>query len=301
VEGEGLRQANQVFGYTRLMVAALGIGGGTAALERAVDYSKVRVQFGSPLCEKQGYTHRLLVPHAVRLEAARAYVEEVARRLEETDKDLQVEGSVAKYFATEAADRAANDAIQAFGGYGYMREYEVEKIKRDVKILTIYEGTSEIQRNIISVFRMRETVRTKAGFYGAMAEEAARLGDELMGDPLSNAVHALNLAITEMRRQKLSTLQYAMFLLADMAAWLEVALELAKKARYRRHPKRSVEFMKAASRVQTLEAMEALLMNTMKMGIESQELSMILESIGVPRLYKGLVSDMDLIARELVS
>jgi alkylation response protein AidB-like acyl-CoA dehydrogenase len=145
VEGQGLKQANQVFGYTRLMVATFGLGGGVAALERAIRYSKERVQFGTPLAEKQGYTHRLLVPHAVRLEAARAYIEKTGERLDTGEEDLQVEGSIAKYFATEAGDAAANDAIQAFGGYGYMREYEVEKIKRDVKILTIYEGTSEIQ------------------------------------------------------------------------------------------------------------------------------------------------------------
>jgi len=165
VEGQGLKQANQVFGYTRLMVATFGLGGGMASLEKTVRYSKERIQFGTTLSEKQGYTHRLLVPHAVQLEAARAYIEEVARRLDTDEEDLQVEGSIAKYFTTEAGDAMANDGIQAFGGYGYIREYEVEKIKRDVKILTIYEGTSEIQRSIISMFRLRTTVRSKGGFY----------------------------------------------------------------------------------------------------------------------------------------
>ncbi|MBW1870259.1 MAG: acyl-CoA dehydrogenase family protein, partial [Deltaproteobacteria bacterium] len=133
VEGQGLKQANQVFGYTRLMVATFGLGGGMASLEKTVRYSKERVQFGTTLSRKQGYTHRLLVPHAVQLEAARAYIEEVARRLDTNEEDLQVEGSIAKYFSTEAGDAMANDGIQAFGGYGYIREYEVEKIKRDVK------------------------------------------------------------------------------------------------------------------------------------------------------------------------
>ena len=116
VEGQGLKQANKVFGYTRLMVATFGLGGGVAALERSIKYSRERVQFGTALAEKQGYTHRLLVPHAVQLEAARAYIEEVARRLDTDEEDLQVEGSIAKYFATEAGDSMANDAIQAFGG-----------------------------------------------------------------------------------------------------------------------------------------------------------------------------------------
>jgi alkylation response protein AidB-like acyl-CoA dehydrogenase len=144
VEGQGLKQANKVFGYTRLMVATFGLGGGMAALEKAVAYAKERIQFGTPLVEKQGYTHQLLVPSAVQLEAARAHIEKTALRLDSGEEDLQVEGSVSKYFATEAGDAAANRAIQALGGYGYIREFEVEKIKRDVKITTIFEGTSDL-------------------------------------------------------------------------------------------------------------------------------------------------------------
>ena len=90
-----------------------------------------------------------------KLEAARAYIEEVAARLDSGETDLQVEGSIAKLFATETANACADAAIQALGGYGYIREYDVEKIKRDVKITTIYEGTSEIQQLIISTFRWR--------------------------------------------------------------------------------------------------------------------------------------------------
>ncbi|UCE34371.1 MAG: acyl-CoA dehydrogenase family protein, partial [Deltaproteobacteria bacterium] len=108
VEGVGLKQANTVFGYTRLMVATFGLAAGVAALERAIPYAKERIQFGTPLTEKQGYTHKLLVPHAVRLGAARAYIEEVARRIDAGEGDLQVEGSIAKYFATEVGDAAAN-------------------------------------------------------------------------------------------------------------------------------------------------------------------------------------------------
>ena len=79
VEGQGLRQAQLVFGYTRLMVAAFGLGAGWAALDRAIPYSQERIQKGGPLSEKQGYTHKLIVPHvAVRLEASRAYIEETA-------------------------------------------------------------------------------------------------------------------------------------------------------------------------------------------------------------------------------
>jgi alkylation response protein AidB-like acyl-CoA dehydrogenase len=145
VPGQGLKQANKVFGYTRLMVASMGLGAGEAALEIAVPYAKERIQFGTSLSEKQGYTHKLIVPNVIRLAAASAYIDEIAHLLDGTAHDLQVEGAIAKYFATEAADRTANDCIQALGGYGYISEFEVEKIKRDVKITCIYEGTSEIQ------------------------------------------------------------------------------------------------------------------------------------------------------------
>ncbi|GAH15541.1 unnamed protein product, partial [marine sediment metagenome] len=111
------------------------------------------IQFKTPLSEKQGYTHKLVVPHAVRLTAAATYIDEVATRLDAGEHDLEVEGSIAKLFATESANKAADDAMQALGGYGYITEYGVEKIKRDVKITCIYEGTSEIQQNIISTFR----------------------------------------------------------------------------------------------------------------------------------------------------
>ncbi len=303
IEGQGLKQANQVFGYTRLMVATLGIGGGTAAMERAINYSKVRVQFGSPLCEKQGYTHKLLVPHVVRLEAARAYVESVAKRLDEDPHGgMEVEGSIAKYFATETADQAANDAIQAFGGYGYMREYEVEKIKRDVKILTIYEGTSEIQRNIISVFRMRETVRSKGGFYNELAEEVKGVGDELYGPVLKRGFQVLNNLIFAARQRKLTTYQYIMFLLADIMTLMEVAARFAIKVKDldASYP-RSRPFMEAASRIFTREAIERLYLNALKIGVEDGNLINSLDQLRLDQVLKGTMEDMDIVAKELVA
>src|SRR5581483_3024921 len=141
---QGLNQAQAVFGYTRLMVAAFAMGAGWSALDRAMAYSLTRIQGGGPLAEKQGYTHKLIVPHAARLEAARAVVEEVSARLDNGETFLNTEGAVAKYLASEAGIAAADAAIQALGGYGYTREYMVEKIRRDVRITTIYEGTSEI-------------------------------------------------------------------------------------------------------------------------------------------------------------
>src|SRR6202142_3623770 len=96
VEGQGLLQAQAVFGYTRLMVAAFGLGAGWAALDRAIPYSTKRIQARSPLSEKQGYTHKLIVPNVVRLEAARSYIEETAVRIDAGEGSLNTEGAIAK-------------------------------------------------------------------------------------------------------------------------------------------------------------------------------------------------------------
>jgi alkylation response protein AidB-like acyl-CoA dehydrogenase len=305
IEGQGLKQANQVFGYTRLMVATFGLGGGVASLERAIRYSKERVQFGGPLSEKQGYTHKLLVPHAVQLEAARAYIEKTAHRLDSGDEDLQVEGSIAKYFATEAGDAMANDGIQAFGGYGYMREYEVEKIKRDVKILPLYEGTSEIQRNIISVFRMRETVRSKGRHYLDMAESLEKLPEDLGAQLLAAAIGILNEVILTTRKQKLTKSQYVMFQLADMMAWCEVGDALCQKAATYKERGRTPEFIKATARLFAREVAEKVYLNGLRIACgcdkDMDELKERLNSFDLAQAMKANLSDMDLVARELVA
>ncbi len=227
VEGKGLEQANEVFGFTRLMVAAFGLGAGEEALDRAIAYGHERIQFGEPLYSKQGYTHKLIVPHAVRLEAARAYCEAVAERLDGGEPGLQVEGAVAKYFASEAGNAAADAAIQAHGGYGYTQEYEVEKIRRDVRITTIYEGTSEILQSIIGTHRWRMSVKTKGGFYREMATSLRELGT---GRAAALAADALADTFLACHRQKLPREQWAMFELARLATEVETAVALADKA-----------------------------------------------------------------------
>ena len=230
--GMGLKQANEVFAYTRLMVAAFGLGAGLSAMEKAVKFASERIQFGTPLLEKQGYTHKLLVPNIVRLTAAQAYIEEIARRIDSGDTEIMVEGSIAKYFATEAGNTAAEAAIQALGGYGYMHEYEVEKIKRDVRITTIYEGTSEIQQNIIYLFRWRTTIKSKGEFYRGLAEEMHLLSKQSGLESsaiIAQAVALLNDLIFFAHNNKLTRQQHVQFLLADMISWTEVAMALARK------------------------------------------------------------------------
>ena len=301
-EGLGLKQANEVFGYTRLMVATFGLGAGMAALEKAVDYSKTRIQFGGPLCEKQGYMHRLIVPNAVRLEAARAYIEKTARRLDSGEEDLQVEGSISKYFATEAGDAMANDAIQALGGYGYTREYEVEKIKRDVKITTIFEGTSEIQRNIIAMFRMRETVRSKGEYYRKMAEGLDRLADGCGAAWVAAALRAANACVSKTRAAKLTKSQHVLFLLADVMTWAEVGEALCEKAASAAGASRG--YLMAASRLFAREVAEKVYCNGMKIACGCdpciQEMLPVLEPLQPAKNLAGYMKDMDAIAAHLI-
>ena len=233
VEGQGLKQANAVFGYTRLMVGAFGLGGGQAAMDRAIAYARTREQFGSPLIDKQGYALKLLVPHWIGLVAGRAYVEETALRIDQGEHDLQVEGSVAKYWCTEVGSRAANAALQAMGGYGYTREYMVEKYLRDVRITTIYEGTSEIQQSIIGLFRWKETVRSKGAFYGGLAaamDELATARPELGADLVASALRGLNSTLQFCHQGRLTRQQFILFHLADLATQVEVAAALTRKA-----------------------------------------------------------------------
>ena len=233
VEGQGLKQANAVFGYTRLMVGAFGLGAGKAALERAVRYAKERIQFGSPLIEKEGYGAKLIVPNWVALEAGRAYAEEIALRLDSGEEGLQVEGAVAKLWCTEAGNKTAEDAIQALGGYGYTREYIVEKIKRDVRITTIYEGTSEILQSIIGMFRWKETVRSKGGWYESLAGALDTLHEargDLGADLVADATRDLNAVIQYCHKKRTATRQSVQFALADMMTACEVAGAFCRRA-----------------------------------------------------------------------
>lgn len=272
--GNGLKQANKVFGYTRLMVAGMGLGAGEAALEIAIPYAKERIQFGSPLSEKQGYTHKLIIPNVVRMTAADAYIEEVAHRLDRSEEDLQVEGAIGKIFATEMADRTANDCIQALGGYGYICEFGVEKIKRDVKITCIYEGTSEIQQNIISTFRWKTTRKTKGAYYGAMVEEMLGL-DKLVPDAgcrfYGMAADALNKTIDLAHNNRLTRQQAVMFTLADMMTYVEVGIALARKAvRLAQANDTEAEKFKAMARVFAGEVTALVSENVLKVAMSGE-------------------------------
>jgi alkylation response protein AidB-like acyl-CoA dehydrogenase len=308
VTGLGLKQANAVFGFTRLMVASMGLGAGEAALSIAIPYAKERIQFGSPLSEKQGYTHKLVVPNAVRLEAADAYIEEIAVRFDSGETDLDVEGSIAKYFATEVANKTADDGIQALGGYGYIAEYEVEKIKRDVKITCIYEGTSEIQQSIISTFRWRTSRRTKGRYYADIQAEMEAM-DTSMDDAgcrfYGLSAKALNETITIAHDNRLTRKQYVMFALADMMTYLEVGVALARRAkRLADAGDAKAEKIKAMSRIFASEVSDLVVRNTRKIlmgtGIYSPEaVSEFMQKVSANDLAassQNIINDMDRVA-----
>lgn len=305
VPGKGLKQANKVFGYTRLMVAAMALGAGRAALDIAVPYAKERIQFGEPLSEKQGYTHKLIVPHAVRLEAASAYLDEIALRLDSVDEDLQVEGAIAKLFTTEYANRAADDAIQALGGYGYISEFEVEKIKRDVKITCIYEGTSEIQQNIISTFRWKKTRKTKGEYYNSIYSEFNSKSDDAGSRFYALAAKALNDTITLVHDNKLTRKQYIMFALADMMAHVEIGASMARKAiALTEAGDPGAEKIRAMSRIFANEAIQIVAQNAMKilMGsglFDQKSIFSFMETISYNEMissYHNVINDMDKVA-----
>jgi alkylation response protein AidB-like acyl-CoA dehydrogenase len=233
VEGQGLVQAQAVFGYTRLMVAGFGLGAGWAALERAIRYAQERVAAGGPLMRKQGFTHKLLVPNAVRLEAARAFIEWTADRIDAGEPDLATEGAIAKYLATEAGNRAAEDAIQAHGGNGYTREYMVEKIKRDVRITTIYEGTSEILEWTTARDRWQLHLKSRGAHYLDWAERAERLHAErkdVGARHAALALRALAAVLERCRIDKLTRHQHVLFRLGELVAQAEGAAVFAERA-----------------------------------------------------------------------
>lgn len=146
--GEGFKQALQILDGGRISIAALSVGLAQGALDAALKYSTERRQFGRSLSEFQAIQFKLAAM-ATEVEASRLMTYRAAY-LRDNKRDFAIEASKAKYFASEVAVRTATEAVQIHGGYGYIKEYPVEKFYRDAKLLTIGEGTSEIQKIVIS-------------------------------------------------------------------------------------------------------------------------------------------------------
>ena len=146
--GTGFITVMKTLDMSRPGIASLGIGLAQAALDEAVTYAKQRVQFGKPIISFQAVQH-ILADMAIQLEAGRALVYGAAKHIDKHPKDMSKVSSMCKVFATDMAMKVTTDAVQVLGGYGYMKEYPVEKMMRDAKILQIYEGTNQIQRNVV--------------------------------------------------------------------------------------------------------------------------------------------------------
>jgi acyl-CoA dehydrogenase len=147
-EGQGFKVAMQTLDNTRPGTAAGAVGVARAAFEHSVEYARERVQFGQPIAMNQGVNF-LVADMAAEIEAARLLVWQAAWLLDQ-GKRATLQSSYAKRFAADTAMKVTTDAVQIFGGYGYMKEYPVEKLMRDAKLFQIYEGTSQIQRLVIA-------------------------------------------------------------------------------------------------------------------------------------------------------
>jgi alkylation response protein AidB-like acyl-CoA dehydrogenase len=273
------------------------------------------VQAGTPLAEKPGYTHKLIVPHAVALEAARAAIEETAERLDAGEGALNVEGAVAKYLATEAGDAAADAAIQAHGGYGYTHDYVVEKIKRDVRITRIYEGTSEIMEITIARGRWQDHLKSGGRCYHETAGELEALHGrhpEVGADCAALAHHALAETLECCRLAKLTRNQHVLMRLGALAAEAEGAAALARRAARaadrQLNPKASrqlrAEALAAASRVNARSA--ALRIGTEAIrwvtGSDAGDLDGFDARLGLPAIHRaqaGLLDDLAQVADAL--
>lgn len=159
-EGLGFIIAMKTFDQSRPGVGAQAVGLAQGALEAAGDYARTRIQFGHPVLSIQAVQH-LLADMAVKVEAARALVYAVSRYIDSGAKEISKVSAMAKVFPTDACMEVTTDAVQVFGGAGYMREYPVEKMMRDAKILQIYEGTNQVQRNVIGQELNKEFGRRK--------------------------------------------------------------------------------------------------------------------------------------------
>ena len=154
-EGIGFILAMKTFDVSRPGIAAQGVGLAQGAIDEAIMYGRQRIQFGRPVVANQGLQW-MLADMATKVESARALLYSVCRTMDSGHKDVSKISAMCKLYATDVAMSVTVDALQVMGGYGYMREYPLEKMMRDAKILQIYEGTNQIQRDIIGNALIKE-------------------------------------------------------------------------------------------------------------------------------------------------
>ena len=159
-EGMGFIIAMKTLDTSRPGIGAQSVGIAQGALDEALEYARERIQFGKPISSFQAIQH-MMADMATQIEAARFLVYGAARIVDSGAKDISKISAMAKVFASDVAMKVTTDAVQILGGYGYMRDYPVEKMMRDAKITQIYEGTNQIQRNVIALQLIKEKAKGK--------------------------------------------------------------------------------------------------------------------------------------------
>jgi len=159
-QGMGFIIAMKTLDSSRTGVGAMGVGVAQGAIDEAISFAKNRVQFGQPITSFQAIQH-MFADMQTQTEAARALVYSVARFVDSGAKDFSRASAMAKLFGTDVSMKVTTDAVQIMGGSGYMKEYPAEKMMRDAKILQIFEGANQIQRNVIALDMVREATRAK--------------------------------------------------------------------------------------------------------------------------------------------
>ena len=283
-EGQGFLQAQAVFGYTRLMVAAFGLGGGEEAV---------------------------ITPHYVRFEAARAYIDWTAKQLEVNNHGLATEGAIAKLYATETGNKAAEDSIQAMGGFGYTKEFAVEKIKRDVKITCIYEGTSEVLEMTIFRGRWQEHLKSRGQYYLKQAAEFDAIhaqNPNVGADSVALGFRALARVLEDCRANKLTRHQYVTFMLGDLISEMEVAAVFTRQCANKVITEGSRFDLNTLSTMARVNARQSafktatdgmrLILGTCP-NINAADLSQGVNLVGIEEKMRGLIDDMDVVSAKL--
>ena len=158
-EGLGFPVAMKTLDRSRPGVAAQALGIAQGAFDLAVEYARQREQFGKPVISFQGLQF-MIADMATQIEAARAMIYSTAKMIDSGSKNFAKESAMCKVFASDVAMKVTTDAVQIFGGFGYMKDYPIEKFMRDAKITQIYEGTNQIQRSVIALNCIRESARS---------------------------------------------------------------------------------------------------------------------------------------------
>jgi alkylation response protein AidB-like acyl-CoA dehydrogenase len=247
-----------------------------------------------------------------RLEASRAYIEQTAERIDAGEGSLNTEGAIAKYMATEAGNRAAEDSIQALGGYGYTHEYMVEKIKRDVRITTIYEGTSEIMEMTISRDRWQIHLKTRGQHYHDEARQMEELhtrNPNVGADVAALSLHALAEVMEKARVARLTRFQHILLRLGELIAFAECSAGLcrraARAAEGKLNEKANARFdataLAALSRIFAREAALKVAEEGQRWivgagGVSDAEVAALAENLKLTAIHRaqaGLITDMD--------